>query len=251
MALITTDAILLRRYPFSESSQILRFFTGELGVVGVVAKGSRTRSSRGRGFLEPFSEGALTLYHRTTRDLQTFKDFAVSDAHLDLATDVLRFAGASLVCELVLRHTGEDANPHVFGALRGGLRRIEASERPNLAATILSEAWQVVAALGYGPDPEACVACGDILEAEAVGRFDASAGGVRCPSCAAGYEGPRIGPGARRQLRGLLEGRPPRPFVRPVAHLRLLGDFVRHHVSEGAALKSFGMLLALVDLEDA
>ncbi len=238
MALVTAPAVLLRRFPYGDTSQILRFSTGEMGVVGVVAKGVRARSSRGLGALEPFSEGALTVYHRPQRELQTFKEFQVVDAHRGLGLDVMRFGGASVLCELVLRHSGEDRNPELFQALREGLRRIENADGEAVLPTALACAWKMVGEMGYRPDLASCQSCGGTMEGGETGRFDFAAGGLVCRACSVRHEGPRVGPRARRQLEDLVNGRVPAGVERARAHVRLLSEFVVYHVSGGVPLRS-------------
>lgn len=249
MSIVSTPAVLLRSFAYGETSLILRFYTRELGVVGVMAKGAR-RSRRGADALETFATGTLTLYVKDSRDLQTLKEFDVGRSRRGLSTPLLRFAGASVLGEIVLRHAGEEGNPGLYRRLEEGLDRVEAWEAERLAPGILAEGWGLVAALGYRPVLEGCVECGRVLEDEGeLARFDFSAGGLRCPACAG--SGPRIGPGARAQLLELLEGRPPATLRRPRAHARLLSDFVTYHVSMSRPLDSFRILTPLLPRSEA
>ncbi|MEX2091114.1 MAG: DNA repair protein RecO C-terminal domain-containing protein, partial [Pirellulales bacterium] len=81
------------------------------------------------------------------------------------------------------------------------LDRLESVDDAVLPAAVLAGLWTVTEALGFAPQVEVCVRCGTDLGASDVGRFDLAAGGVRCPECAQGAAGPRIGPQARAQLR--------------------------------------------------
>lgn len=250
MAVVSTPAIPLRRFPYGETSLILRFYARELGVVGVMAKGARKRGSRGTGVPETFARGVLTVYVKETRGLQTMKDFAPEKPRRRMGRDVLRFAGASVLGEVVMRHAGEEGNPGLFERLDRSLDRIEEAERDGLLARVLAEGWGLVGALGYRPVLDACVECGETLEEEAMGRFDFGAGGIRCPGCSEEGGGPRIGPAARGQLHALLDGKAVDGLRRPRAHLRLLSDFVTYHVSGSRPLDSFRVLLDLVDPDD-
>jgi DNA repair protein RecO (recombination protein O) len=253
VAPITTSAILLRAYPYSESSRILRFFTRDLGVVGVMARGARRSGAKGESGLETFAGGRLTVYVRSTRDLQTFKDFSVSRSRPGIGASVLRLGGASLVGEIVLRHAGEDANPVLFDALDGALDRLEATVEDRLIGEVLSEGWRLVSTLGYEPVLGECVECGEPLTSEETGRFDFGAGGLRCESCSDGRaSGPRVGPLARAQLRALVAGESlSAELLKPRAHLTLLSDFITHHVSGGRLLESFAFLHQVVGDADA
>lgn len=247
MALVSTTAVLLRAHAYSESSRILRFLSRDAGLVAVMARGIRHSMARDGFGLESFYTGTLTFYMRSTRDLQTFKDFAPLKPRRGLGGSALRLGGAAIIAELVLRHAGEESNPALFEAVEEALDRIEGSPEPSVVPTSISGAWRVVHALGYGPVLESCVHCGEPLGAEETGRFDLAAGGVRCPRCSTEGSGPRVGPVARDQLRALVAGdAPPSPLLRPRAHLQLLSDFVTHHVSGTRPLGSFSFLAQLL-----
>lgn len=244
MSLVTTPAILLRSFAYGETSRILRFYSRDLGLVGVMARGARTGGARGTGALETFTTGALTLYVKETRELQTLKEFHGERHRGRLAAPLLRFTGAAVLGELILRHAGEEGSPEIFERVEGALDHLEAAPPEGLPGAILAEGWGLVAALGFSPLLDVCVSCSTPLrDSGEVGRFDFGAGGVLCEAC--GREegaGPLIGPGARDQLRDLLGRRVPPGLGRPRAHLRLLGDFITYHLSGGRPLDAFRLL---------
>jgi len=217
VSLIHTSAVLLRSYPYSETSQILRFYTETLGVVGAMAKG-----------------------------LQTFREFSASNTRSGIAGDPLRLAGASVLAELVLKHAESEGNPELFHTLSKGLNRMEVEPMDGFLTALLLELWSLVRELGYRPMLEGCVECGKPLEETELGRFDFSAGGLRCQACLTEVEGPRLGPVARGQLQCLLENRLEEELRRPKAHLRLANDFITYHISGGTPLRSMAILATLI-----
>jgi DNA repair protein RecO (recombination protein O) len=245
VSLVTTRAILLRSFPYSESSRVLRFYSDTLGSVGVMARGVRAGSGKTGSGLDTFAEGTLTLYVKPTRDLQTLRDFAPQRPRRELGADVRRFGGASVLCEIVLKHAGEEPNPSLYDALASGLDRLNEAPSDLVIPTLLREGWGLVATLGYRPVLEACVECGS-APGDAITRFDFAAGGIRCESCSRVESGPRLGPGARAQLVALLDGGALPALERPRAHLRLLADFVTYHLSDGRPLGSFDVLAGLM-----
>ncbi len=249
MSLVTTPAVLLRSFNYSETSRILQLYTLDLGLVGVMAKGIRKGGGQGRSGLDTFSRGDLTVYVRPTRDLQTFKEFAPRQRGKSLGRDVLRFGAASVLAELVLAHAESEPLPEVFDRLTAGLERLEEVVLDQVVTALLNEGWMLVAALGYQPQLDPCVHCGNPLTDSDLGRFDFGAGGVRCPTCAVEIAGPLIGPGAREQLQALLEGPTDLPITKPKAHLQLLHDFTVYHVSGSKPLQSFRFLASVAQLD--
>jgi DNA repair protein RecO (recombination protein O) len=245
MTLVTTRAVLLRSHPYSETSQVLRFYTEGLGAVGVMGRGVRAGSGRGGSGLATFAEGTLSVHVKPTRELQTLKEFVPLRPRRGLAADVRRFGGAAVLAELVLRHSLEEASPPLFEALSDGLDRLERASGEDVVPTVVQQAWRIVGALGYRPVLDECVECGSAL-GDDLARFDLAAGGLRCSRCGEDHGGPRLGPGARAQLESLLDGEPPPRLDRPRAHLRLLSDFVTYHLGAGRPLPSLQVLVELL-----
>jgi len=241
MSPVSTPAVLLRAYAYGDTSRILRFYTREHGLLSVVARGVRTRSGQGTTTLDTFASGELIAYVRPQRDLHTMKEFICTRLRSDLGGDVLRFAGASAVGELVVGHTEQQPHPEVFEALEGSLDALQTAPVQCVTAACLSGAWRVVVAFGFAPELEACTRCARAFDAAEVARFDLAAGGLLCTGCAEGSSGPRVGPGAREQLRALVRGDVSRPVSHARRHLALLSDFIVFHVAQ-KPLKSLRFL---------
>ena len=216
-----------------------------------MAKGVRKAGGRHGGPLSTFAEGTLTFYHREGRDLQTFKEFSPKPLRNGLSRDPLRLAGASVLGELVLQHAGGDGNPVLFQKLSLGLDEVESTSKGVFLQTLLLEMWGLVGELGYAPELGGCVVCGRGLKDEELGHFDFASGGIRCPDCQEGSHGPRLGPKARRQLLGLLQGSLSEAIIRPRAHLRLVSDFITYHISGGTPLRSMDVLATLIPTDHA
>lgn len=251
MSLLTTPAILLRSYPYSETSQILRFYTDSQGVIGAIARGTRKTGGRRGGGLSTFSEGILNVQFRDNRDLQTFRDFSSTKARRGLARDPLRLASASVLGELILQHAESEGHPELFADLCRGLDAMESVEMEVLLPNLLGNLWSLIRGLGFGPLIQECVECGRGFHGEEMGHFDFGAGGLRCTSCRGEVQGPRLGPGARAQLMQLLGGEIPIDLSRPKAHLRLASDFITYHISGGSPLRSMAVLASLSSEQDA
>jgi DNA repair protein RecO (recombination protein O) len=245
VAPISTPAVLLRAYDYGDSSRILRFYTQGHGLVSVVAKGVRGRLGKGAVGLASFASGELTAYVKGHRDLHTMQDFSCRRMREGLGRGMLRFAGASAVAELVLAHTEQESHEGLYRALERALDHLDSVPEGELPAAVLAGLWTVTEALGFAPQMDPCVRCGAALDSTDVGRFDLAAGGVRCPRCAEGAAGPRIGPVARGQLARLVVGELPGDLTHSRQHLSLVSDFVEYHVAS-RPLKSFPFLAGLL-----
>lgn len=248
MPQVSTRALILQSFPYGETSRILRLLTPGHGVQSAIAKGVRRPRSRFAGLMEPFAEGTATLYIKETRELQTLGDFELVRSRQALGTDLIRFAGASLLAEIVLRTVGEEPNPGLFEFVTLGLDRVEAVPHSQAEATVLGEAWRLAAVLGFAPGVDACIDCGrDINPGEDV-SFDYAAGGIRCAACSHGMGGRQIPYRALEALRGMVDGGEVH-VDRTEGHWWLLARFLDHHVLEGSSLRSFTFLTTALDAD--
>jgi DNA repair protein RecO (recombination protein O) len=244
VSLVTVPALLLRSYPYSESSRILRLLTPTYGIVSVVAKGVRRRSSRGETPLDTFLEGDLTFRYRADRDLHTLRDFQARRRNRGLGGDMVRFGGASLLAELILDHTLQEENPRLYEWVVHTLEALSTDPDEVVPGRILAGAWGILSQFGFPPEMARCVRCGRPMsgDEEGIARFDFSAGGLRCPACAEEGAGPRVGPIARRDLRALLAGDAPAPLLGARAHLLLVERYALHHLAGGKPFRSAELL---------
>jgi recombinational DNA repair protein (RecF pathway) len=195
-----------------------------------MAKGVRGRSGKGSTAVASFASGELTAWVRPHRDLHTMKEFSCARLRAALAGEVLRFAGATAAAELVLSHAEQEDHPGLFDAVERGLDALETAPTANLPGTVLAALWTITEAFGFAPQLDPCVRCDSSLGPAEVGRFDLSAGGIRCAACGEDAAGPRIGPVARSQLTSLLTGEVPSDLSHPRRHLGLVSDFISYHV---------------------
>lgn len=241
MALVTTEALILQAFKYSDTSKILRLLTRSSGLQSVIAKGATRPKSPYGGVLEPFATGMVTLYIKHHRDLQTLSSFELTRSRQNLGADLTRFGGASLLAELVLRSGIEETDPDLFDEVSASLDRIQEARPEAAEAVVLGAAWTLIAQLGFAPSLEECISCGrPVAPAEEV-TFDYVAGGVRCDACSAGTPGKVLPEHARAALVRMLGGEPVE-LERTAAHWRLLARFLTHHVLDGDSLKSLAFL---------
>lgn len=248
MAPVSTAAVLLRTHDYGDSSRILRFYTEGHGLLSVMAHGVRSRAGKGATTLATFATGDLTVYVKPHRDLHTMKDFTCRRPRDGLGRDLLRFGGASAAAELVLSHAEQETHAGLFATIEAALDRLEEVSTADLSAAVLCGLWTLTEGLGFAPQTDTCVSCGRNLTNDDMGRFDLVAGGVRCPSCAEGLAGPKIGPRAREQLEQLLQGRMPLSLTHARQHLGLVSDFIAYHVT-ARPLKSLRFLSDLLPVD--
>lgn len=240
MPIVTTSCLVLQTYRFGDTSKILRLLTSDFGPLSAMARGALRPKSRMGGVLEPFAEGRATLYFKPNRDLHTLSGFELVRSRQSLGSDMARFAGASVLAELVLRLAPAERDDRVFAALSTGLDELQETGPGEAPAVALVRIWELIRVFGFEPALDGCLSCGRPIAAGEAATFDTSEGGIRCTDC--GGIGRVLAPQELRSLRDLSDGTP----VTAVSMLQvgLLKEFIRVHVAEDLRIRSLDFLEA-------
>jgi DNA repair protein RecO (recombination protein O) len=178
-----TEAIVLRSIRYGEADRVLHLYTPERGRVGAVAKGVRRVKSRLGGRLEPFSRVRLVL-HEGRGELCTISQADTLHPHAAMRERRASLERATQACEAVLRLL-DSAEPNLpaYNLLCHTLALLDASAEAAGRPHALAFRLKLLLAAGFAPELAGCASCGD---AEHLGAFSPSAGGVVCAGCEAG-----------------------------------------------------------------
>ena len=243
MPIVTTPCLVLQTYRFGDTSKILRLLTRDHGPVSALARGALRPRSRMSGVLEPFVEGVVTLYLKPNRDLHTLSGFDLVRSRQALGSDMARFAGASVLAELVLRLAPSERDDRLYESLREGLDAL-VSAAPDMAPGVAAaRIWKLVGVLGFEPSLEHCLSCGRPVQPGEGARFDTHEGGIRCLQCpSAGHP---LDPSGLQTLRELAANRVPPHLSGP--QMPILKEFIRVHIAEDIRIRSLDFLTATDD----
>jgi DNA repair protein RecO (recombination protein O) len=243
LSVVTTDALILQAFPYGDTSRILRLITRDYGVRSVIVKGATRPRSRYSGILELFTEGAATIYLRDNCELLTLSGFDLIRSRQSIGSDLLRFGGASLLSEIVIRTASEESQPALYEKLRNAFDILATAVEADIETIILAETWSLIAELGFAPSLDECVSCGREIESDEDTRFSYGAGGALCSDCRDAGGGSALPAHARAALIEMLNGRRVQLEL-TAGHWSLLERYLDHHVLEGAALRSLPFLAA-------
>jgi DNA repair protein RecO (recombination protein O) len=248
MSLVTTPALVLQTYRYSETSKVVRLATRDLGIQSAIAKGALRPKSRFGAGLELLSEGTAQLYFRETRELHTLGAFDLTNLRRELAADVGRFAGAAALAEVMLKMAPPAPLPAAYDVLLSGLDALAAAPADRTDATAVRAIWRLVAVLGFAPSLTACVHDGaTIAPGDEAVVFSIAEGGAFCSRCAPAAASPspptRLPAQAYRDLVALNAPEagtdlPNLDAAHGAAHRRLVARFVRYHLGETGTLSA-------------
>ena len=160
MALITTDAIVLRTYNLAEADRIVVCLTRSAGLVRGVARGARRMKSRFGAALEPFTLIKLAFYEKENRELVTISQAEIIQSRFDIASQPEAAVLLAYMGELV----GEFAPPHesnetLFRMVSACVDALAKTPSGGRLLVRYFEVWLLRLA-GLFPDVRACANCG-------------------------------------------------------------------------------------------
>ena len=190
-------ALILRRFPFGETSLVLHVVTREHGRVHLLAKGAYRPKSRFWCVLDLFDTLNLEWSHAKQRELQLLQAGSIADRRHKIASDLHRYRAALTALELSELGAQEaQPCPELFDLLSRTLdRMLPEGPSPDLALVVFELAF--LGNLGLSPALSGCAACGGPAPpaippstqttppAEGRVAFSAGAGGRLCERCAA------------------------------------------------------------------
>ncbi|MGO8794710.1 MAG: DNA repair protein RecO [Candidatus Sulfotelmatobacter sp.] len=178
MALIESEAIVLRSYPLREADLLVTLFTRAEGKVRGVARSAKKSKRRFGGALEPMT------YVRAFYDVRERQELARLDAcevlESPMATEVSYARAtalahlAELLDELLPDHEANDA---IFRLTLSVLHVLTGSEV--WMPVTYFELW-ITRLVGFLPELTECIVCGRSLQGERA-YFHALADGLMCP----------------------------------------------------------------------
>lgn len=199
--LYRVDAVVLRQRDLAEADRILVLYTRQRGKLSAVARGIRRSRSRLGGSLQLFSYASVQL--AVGRSLEVITQAGAVDLYYRLRQDVQRYAHASYVAELLDTLIDDGlSDENLFDLLTGTLRGMDAGGEP----ATLTRCFEVklLSRLGYGPELDVCVGCGEPPGAGTTG-FSVVQGGIVCERCVGQQGALRLSRAAHRAMRDLRE----------------------------------------------
>ncbi len=170
------EAVCLRTWDWSETSQTACLLTTEHGILRGLAKGSkRERSAFGGGF-EPLTRGELLAIPKPAGKLTTLTSWELTESFRSVRTALAAFHAAMYLAEVTMHVLSEgDPHPEVYRALVEALRMLDDPARAKLAVAWFL--WRTLVDTGYRADLESVAGTRQPLPDQPTYLFDPSAGG--------------------------------------------------------------------------
>ena len=144
--------MVLKSFPYGETSIIARCYTKDHGKVSVIVKGARRKKSPMAAYFQPMNYLDIVYYYRQTRSLQSLSKASFVEIWSDLNQDLRKIAYGLAVIELTEKtNTDNDPHPELFDELISVLKAINSSD---LRLNLIFWYFQIklLTILGFKPD---------------------------------------------------------------------------------------------------
>lgn len=194
-----TDAIVLRLYPFSESSCVVSLFTRDFGKQSVLAKGAWRSRSPFEGALDLLSICRVVFLPKAGDALGILTEAKLVERFRAGRHSLLKLYCGYYVSELLDRFTERgDTQPELYDLAVTTLAALsDESQEPR--ACILRWELQLLRLVGHAPTWDRCAQCGTAIDSDTTRPFAPLVGGVVCQACAGGLRPLIQIPAAARQ----------------------------------------------------
>lgn len=180
MSIHRTEAIVLKRRDFHETSLIADFYTRDFGKLSGILKGIKTLTSKFASTLEPFSYNEIIFYRKRNSNLHLVTQCDLKDNFDSIRQDGIKTGISSLMMELLgAIMPFEDKNEEVFNLSLGCLQELKTINNPYKILTIFK--IKILALSGFKPHFDSCVSCGYRVLGQA--KFSITQGGLLCLKC--------------------------------------------------------------------
>jgi DNA repair protein RecO (recombination protein O) len=180
MSIHKTEALVINRFNFRETSLIATFFTRDFGKMSGILKGIRTDIKKFASPLDLFSLNEIIFYKKRDTSLHLVSHCDLKDDYPHLRQTVAKMASASVMMELVSALMPvEDANEAAFDLTCACLNELQTNANPDKIITIYK--IKLLSLSGFKPNFNSCVACDTRITGDA--KFSLNLGGLLCVGC--------------------------------------------------------------------
>ncbi len=151
MSVRAAQAIVLRQWDFSETSQTVALFTRDAGLVRGLAKGARRDKAGFSGGFEVLTRGELLFISKQKTDLATITEWDLQEVFWGPRRSYRAHLAGLYLADLFYRTVAEDdPHPVLFDRAVALLRELDAPEA--VERVVLQAQWRVLHETGSAPN---------------------------------------------------------------------------------------------------
>ena len=170
------EGIVLNEKAYGETSKIINIITKEYGIIGVIAKGSRTLKSEFRTTTTKLSYGYFNVVYKEGK-LSTLMNVDIINPFKNILKDIEKISYASFILELT-EQVIKQTNKNIFDTMISSLEKINEGYDPLVILNIVE--LKYLDCLGVMPILDRCSVCGNTSN---IVTLSSDKGGYVCKNC--------------------------------------------------------------------
>lgn len=180
MAILKTEAIVLRTFDFRNTSLIAHLFSKEYGKLHGLLKGIREEPRKFGSTLEPFSSCEIVYYQKRNSELHLISQCDLKDNFDNIRKNLKGIAFASYIIDIIerLMHL-EDKNEEAYKLAFSALRQMNLGYDAEKILRIFI--IKFLKLIGFRPRLDGCIICDKNINES--GYFNVKRGGLLCSKC--------------------------------------------------------------------
>lgn len=171
------EGIVVSEVDYKESSKIINVFTKELGIIGVIARGSKRLKSNLSNFTSKLTYANFHINYKEN-GLSTLMEVDIIDNLKNIRKDIVKISYASFITELVVQVFKHEGNFSIYDLYIASLQKINQGIDSLVVTNILE--LKLLDYLGIRPCIDSCVSCGNINGIVTISSYK---GGFLCNKC--------------------------------------------------------------------
>jgi DNA repair protein RecO (recombination protein O) len=182
MATEKTEAIVIRLADFSETSRVVTLFTRDWGKISAIAKGGRRLKGPFEAALDLLTACRIVFIRKASSSLDILTEAQLISRFRPKSRELGPLYSGYYVAELLATLTEEyDPHPVLFDQALDTLRQL--SEADDFRIPLLRFELVTLREIGQLPAFDACLVCGNPVQAAGPFAFWVSQGGLICGKC--------------------------------------------------------------------
>jgi DNA repair protein RecO (recombination protein O) len=158
--IVKTEAIVLSKMNYGDSSSIASLFTENLGKISVIVKGARSPKSKYGKIVDPLNYLAVVFYKKESREIQLLSQADIVEHYPNIKNDLSKLGYAYGVVELVKNLLADrEVNKKIFKGMVKILSRLNSGEEKS-EITFGRFFMFLLKETGYEIQIDSCALCG-------------------------------------------------------------------------------------------
>lgn len=172
------EGIIISEVDYKENSKIINILTPELGIIGLIARGTKKIKSNLSGVTSKLTYGYFHINYKENK-LSNLIEVDIINSFKNIRTNLDKISYATYLLELSSLAYKHEENKEIYNLLIASLKKIEEDFDPQVITNILE--LKLLEYLGIKPIIDSCVNCGTKDNIVTISSYK---GGYLCKNCA-------------------------------------------------------------------